>query len=530
MPIESASGVESIRVLRGPQIVAFLILTISLFTAIVLVFSDLAVSSLWRNTFFTSALFAALLTIHAILPLGRWLLLPLMRKPRRQYAQAGWRVAVVTTYVPASEPLGMLDRTLRAMISIPYPHATWVLDEGDEEEVRDLCSSLGAMHFSRRRVPQYQQDAGPFQTGTKHGNYNAWLSAIGFRDYDIIVAFDPDHIPFPSFLDDVLGYFDDPKVGYVQAPQAYYNQRASFIAAGAAAETYEFNSTTQMASHRLGYPVVMGCHNAHRATALQQVGGFAAHDADDLLITTRYRSNGWRGVYVPRIVARGLTPVDWQNYLRQQRRWARSVLDLKFRSKDTLPEGTPLPTRLVHQLHGLIYLQPAFTFLGWQILAFSSLISGSIPAAALTVNPIHFLILAAVLTACHFFRQQFYLDPRNEWGLHIRARLLRIAKAPFLLLAFGDLFVRRRPKYELTSKVRAAPRVMVSLAFAPIAALVLFAWHYGSTHIRDFPWSLHALAIGWICFCLSLVLTEFLPFPEPYDDQRASEIAARGAS
>src|SRR5215468_4921127 len=93
---------------------------------------------------------------------------------------------------------------------------------------------------------------------------------------------------------------------------------------GAAEETYAYYSAAQMAAYALGYPIITGCHNAHRVTALQAVGGFAPHEADDLLLTLHYRARGWRGVYVPQVLARGLTPVDWPGYLQQQRRWARS--------------------------------------------------------------------------------------------------------------------------------------------------------------------------------------------------------------
>ena len=59
-----------------------------------------------------------------------------------------------------------------------------------------------------------------------------------------------------------------------------------------------------MYCYAMGYPIVTGCHTTHRAAALKAVGGFASHDADDLLITLLYRSQGWRGVYVPKILAR----------------------------------------------------------------------------------------------------------------------------------------------------------------------------------------------------------------------------------
>ena len=103
-------------------------------------------------------------------------------------------------------------------------------------------------------------------------------------------------------------------------------------------------------------PQIIGCHNTHRVTALQQIGGFAPHDADDLLATLFYWASGWRGVYVPRILARGLTPVDWQGYLTQQRRWARSILDIKLRIYPQFAQELSWKMRLMSILHGLNYL------------------------------------------------------------------------------------------------------------------------------------------------------------------------------
>ena len=172
-------------------------------------------------------------------------------------------------------------------------------------------------------MPQYQTESGPFKSRTKYGNYNAWLEEHGYRSYELLVAFDSDHIPRPNYLQQVVGYFSDQRVAYVQPAQAYYNQPASFIAAAAAEETYAYYSSIQMTGFAVGFPVIVGCHNTHRITALRQIGGFAPHEADDMVMTLLYRANGWQGVYVPQILARGLTPVDWANYSTQQRRWAR---------------------------------------------------------------------------------------------------------------------------------------------------------------------------------------------------------------
>jgi cellulose synthase (UDP-forming) len=217
--------------------------------------------------------------------------------------------------------------------------------------------------------------------------------------YDIVAAFEPDHVPEPQFLMRVLGYFDDPSIGYVRAAQIYYNQPASFVARGAAEETYAYYSSIQMTSYAIGYPIVTGCHNTHRVTALRAVGGFAAHDVDDLLITIRYRAAGWRGVYVPERLAAGLTPTSTIDYLKQQRRWARSVLDVKLRIFPRLARSLPLPERVFSLVHGLYYLHGLATALGVALVTVM-LATGSTPDVFAVATAKGVLVLFIALQSC----------------------------------------------------------------------------------------------------------------------------------
>ena len=265
----SSSSVISTRVFRWWDYLVFGILTIASLVTMYFVLSHWFSVADWGVRPITCSLITGILFVVLINNQGRWFLLPLMRKPRPMAPKVGWKVAVVTTVVPSAEPIEMLCETVKAMIGMDYPHDTWVLDEENDEQVKALCRQLGAKHFSRKNLPQYQALAGAFRSGSKHGNYNAWLHEVGFEDYDILTTFDPDHVPQKSFLVAVLGYFEDARVGYVQAAQAYYNQDASFIARGAAEETYAHYSSVQMAAYGMGYPVIVGCHNSHRMTALQ---------------------------------------------------------------------------------------------------------------------------------------------------------------------------------------------------------------------------------------------------------------------
>jgi len=465
--------------------------------------------------------------------LARWFTLPFMKWPRMTAPpnlEDGLKVAVVTTIVPGAESIEMLEETVRALTRLDYPHDTWVLDEGDDEEVKALCRRCGALHFSRKNFPDYRTDSGAFKAHSKHGNYNAWLHEVGFDRYEIIAAFDPDHVPAPSFLSHVLGYFEDPGVGYVQAAQAYYNQGASFIARGAAEETYEYYSCTQMAAYNLGQPAVVGCHNTHRVTALGEVGGFAAHDADDLLIGLRYRAHGWRGVYVPRILARGVTPVDWNGYLTQQLRWARSVMDIQWRLHRLLGTKLPPAGRALSALHGLFYLQNSVTtFTGLLLLAYM-LATGDVPGVVSYDTLPQLALLCAALGVCAFYRQRFYLDARREWGTHWRAEVLRYAKWPVFIRALWEVATGRRVPYALTAKVKAEPRsYLLLIPHTLVIAWVCAACGMGLLLGRSVPSLLYWVAAAVATASLSLILTNRLRFPAPYDKSLVSSSLRNGA-
>jgi cellulose synthase (UDP-forming) len=517
LPHASGPAVGLTSVLRGWDYAGFGCLTALTWAALAWCLAAWLTQADWRVHPVLLGGLTLLLAYNVAIQQFRWFLLLNMRRPAPKPPRAGWRVGVATTFVPGAESLEMLEVTVQALVDMAYPHETWVLDEGDDARVHALCTRLGARHFSRHSLAHYQTAEGRYQARSKHGNYNAWLATHGWAQYDLIMNIDPDHVPASTVLLEVLGYFDDPKIGYVQVAQAYYNQAASFIARGAAEETYAYYSVTQMASAGLGFPIVTGCHTTHRVTALQQVGGFAPHDADDLLITFLYRAAGWRGVYVPKILARGLTPVDWADYLRQQRRWARSVLDIKCRLYPRLAGRLPRRERVLGFLHGLSYLQGLTTGVGMGLLAYI-LASGAVPQFLTDGTLWRLLGLYAAVQMAEFYQQRFFLGGWNECGLHWRAGLLQLAKWPYLGLALFDVLRRRQPAYEMTPKVwlTAKPRLVVR-AHLPIVSLLGLAWLSGVVAGHPLPGLLHLWTAGLIVTSVALMATDWWPFPAPYE-------------
>ena len=514
----SNNSVKSVSPFQWWDYIAFMALSVAMVYAIAKFVSHWCSVDDLARTPVSYLILSVVLTVILINTAGRWFLLLFMKQPIPISPASGWNVAVVTTFVPHSESLSMLETTLNSMVSLDYPHDTWVLDESDDDDVKSLCKEIGVQHYSRDSKPKYQTEKGQYKRRSKHGNYNAWLDEIGYQKYDILSAFDPDHVPQKDFLSRILGYFECPNIGYIQVAQAYYNQSASFIAQGAAEETYAYYSSIEMSSYAMGYPIIIGSHNTHRVSALKGINGFAAHDADDLLLTRHYQNQAWNGVYVPEILARGLTPVDWQSYLGQQRRWARSVLDLKLRTYPECSEKMHWGAQIFSLLHGLTYLHKSIVLIVLQLLLIYLLLTGESPRVLTSEMIPYYVGLWLILLACELYRQRFYIDWTHEWGTHWRVALLQMAKSFYMLFALFDVLASRSIEYELTVKSKSNVRQKLMLwPNAIMALLTALAWFFGivSGHISN-P-VIHFCALSFISISIALLYSESFVPAAPFD-------------
>ncbi|AGI67015.1 putative glycosyl transferase [Octadecabacter antarcticus 307] len=115
-----------------------------------------------------------------------------------------------TTYNedPELVRLGILDAQ-----KITYPHPIdihiHVLDDGQRDGMRAVTDAEGANYISRKT-----------NEGFKAGNLR---HAMEQTSGDFLVICDADTRPFPSILENTLGYFRDPKIAWVQTPQWFYD-------------------------------------------------------------------------------------------------------------------------------------------------------------------------------------------------------------------------------------------------------------------------------------------------------------------
>lgn len=366
-----------------------------------------------------------------------WISYYRIRKPLKNPAPPGLSVAIFTTSSPG-EPLSMFETTLAACARIRYPHTTYLLDDTQDPRFREVAERNGAVWLELVGLP-----------GAKAGKINA---ALKLAKEDFILVMDPDHIPFPNFLDEVLGYFEDEKVGYVQVSQAYYNQYRSFTAKAAAEQTYGFYGPTQMGLHSYNAAVAIGANCTFRRKALESIGGHGIGLAEDLVTAIRIHSEGWKSVYAPIIVSRGLVPEDFGSFCKQQLKWSRGVHEVLFAELPRLWKKLSGWQRLSYLSIGTYYMSglTMSLFVAFPYLFFWL---GILPAH---MNFIEFALrwapMALMSLLVYLYVQHWLCHPKEERGLHWRGMFLKFACWPVFLRGFLLSLVNKEIPYIPTAK------------------------------------------------------------------------------
>ncbi len=365
----------------------------------------------------------------------------------------GLRVAYLTAFVPGAEPYSVLEDTMKAMSSIDYPHDTWLLDEGNDDEAKRICARYGVKHYSRNGKAHFNTDGGKFAKKTKGGNYNSWLEHYSDH-YDIVAQHDMDFIPAKDFLTRTLGYFRDPQVAFVGTPQVYGNLDESWIARGAAEQTYGFYGPLQKGFYGHDMTLLIGANHIMRMSAYRDLEGYTAHITEDLLTGMKLytHKNNWKSVYVPEALLIGEGPTTWASYFAQQMRWAYGCMDIFFRHSPTL-----LPKMRTRHIANYAILQQ-FYFSGVAQVAGVFLLTlyflFGITSANMTLLPILVLYLPLVIYQIFLsvWLQRINIEPKSEHGLLLRGRLLSLAVWPIFFLAFVGAVRGKRLTYVVTPK------------------------------------------------------------------------------
>jgi cellulose synthase (UDP-forming) len=263
-------------------------------------------------------------------------------------------VDILVTY--CGEPLEVISTTLRAVSRITYdPVEVYVLDDYDSPSVAAMAQSLGFHYYSRVAAGLPRQDA-------KSGNLNFGL---GLSQGELILVLDADQVPAPDILTRLVGFFSLPKVAYVQSKQSFHLPEGDPFFN----RDEIFYEVVQLSNDQANAVISCGSGVVYRRAALADLGGFATWNIlEDSTTSYELLSRGWKGIYFPYALSRGLVPLNLAAVYRQRYQWCLDSMRLFFWDNPLKKRGLAWEQRrhfllimVNYLISGLVF--PAFYFL-----------------------------------------------------------------------------------------------------------------------------------------------------------------------
>ncbi|WP_223774804.1 cellulose synthase catalytic subunit [Streptomyces sp. 135] len=433
------------------------------------------------------------------------------RDPVPVVPETGTRVAFLTSFVPGKEPIEMVTRTLEAAVRIRHRGLlhVWLLDEGDDPEVKEVCRRLGVHHFSRKGVTRWNTAKGPHRARTKHGNYNAWLDAHGDA-YDYFASVDTDHVPMPNYLERMLGFFRDENVGFVIGPQVYGNYD-NFVTKAAESQQFLFHALIQRAGNAYGAPMFVGTSNAVRIKALKQIGGLYDSITEDMATgfeihraTNPATGKKWKSVYTPDVLAVGEGPNAWTDFFTQQLRWSRGTYETILKQFWKAPFSLP-PGRLFNYTMMVIFYP--MSAMNWILAALSCALFLGLGASGVNIDPTIWLMLygnaSALQIGLYIWNRRHNVSPHEPEGSGgVAGMVMSALSAPIYARSLLDAALRRKSKFVVTPKGdSASPDTLFGTFRIHLFFIVVFgasmaaSFLYGHSHPAMIIWASFALLI-----------------------------------
>ena len=416
-------------------------------------------------------------------------------------APDGLKVDVfITCY---DEPLQLLRRTAIGARAIRYPHKTYVLDDGKRDEVKSMAEELGIGYIRREG-----------NAHAKAGNLN---NAFTVTSGDLILQLDADHVPLPNILDRLLGYFDEPRLAFVQSPQDFYNTDSfTHVVNAEGGQMWEENriffSLIQPGKDRNNAAFFCGSCGVLRRTAFDEIGGFSTLTiTEDMETSMRLHARGWKSFYHGETLAYGLAPASAAQYHVQRLRWGQGSMQILRKMNPLFVPGLTWEQRVLYlssvivYLDGIqrlvFYLAPVFYFL-------FGVLPVQVDNAALLVRLVPYMILTVA---------SFELLSRGTGYMLISERY-NMTRFWTYVLATSGYFARKPLKFNVTPKGAGdvpfktyAPQFFLAIVSITALLWALIARHFGWVDYHDggglsTAFIVNGIWVGWnLYFALYVV-------------------------
>ncbi|MBF0324381.1 MAG: glycosyltransferase [Alphaproteobacteria bacterium] len=306
----------------------------------------------------------------------------------------------VSLHLPCyNEPPEMVKLTIDSLMALDYPNfEILVLDNNTKKEevwkpIEEYCASLG------ERVKFFHLAPWP---GAKAGALNFGLTQTA-EDAEIIGVVDSDYQVRKDWLSSLIPYFEDEKVGHVQAPQDHRDWERDLFKEMINWEYAGFFDIGMVYRNEANAIIQHGTMTLVRKKAMEDAGRWAEWCiVEDAELGLRMMRLGYESVYIQERMGHGLVPDSFMAYKKQRFRWAYGavqILKAHWRSLVPFKETGLTAGQKYHFVSGWLpwfadgfYLMFCITALLWTI--------GMILAPRYFDTPLAFFILPTVGVFC----------------------------------------------------------------------------------------------------------------------------------
>ncbi len=156
--------------------------------------------------------------------------------------------------------------------------------------------------------------------------------ALMFARGEFIFILDADSNVLPDTIDNMLPYFEDPKVGAVSPTIFVRNPSESLLTRCQQLEYVMSYMMSQLWRDRFGMIMTLsGMGTLFRATALRNIGGWDMGLGDDTDSTIRLRKANWKVRTSLRAHLLTAVPVTLKHLVKQRERWTRNMVKQRVR-------------------------------------------------------------------------------------------------------------------------------------------------------------------------------------------------------
>ena len=225
----------------------------------------------------------------------------------------------------SNEAPAMVIATIRSLAALDYQaYEVLIIDNNTTDPtlwqpVRDFVAGLPA-RFRFIHLPTWP--------GYKAGVLNHALTLTDART-EVVAVVDADYVVRPQWLASLVGHFDDPKVGIVQAPQAHRDWGGHIFRR---MMNWEYEGFFRIGMHHRNERdaiIQHGTMTLIRADALRRHGQWSEWClCEDSELGLRLMQQDLRTIYVDQVMGEGLTPDSFAAFKRQRQRWAQGGMQI----------------------------------------------------------------------------------------------------------------------------------------------------------------------------------------------------------